>query len=349
MLDRLSGGRLGFGAGSARSLMGLESVISIDESREHFRGALDVITQAGTEEPDRMRWTMQIGINIANHKDLLSTPYIQTTARMAEDLGFDSVWIPDHIVVPRAVEERYGPVYYDAIAVLAYLAGITSRVRLGTTVLVVPYRHPVVLAKQVASIDQLSHGRVILGIGVGWAEAEFALLQLAFAERGPRTDEALHLMHALWTQDAPRFEGTYYTVSDLRFQPKPMQQPMPIWVGGNSRAALRRTAEFATGWHPIDTPPDRLQHDLQTLHALCHSKGRTPPALCPRFTVRVQEHAADSTRRFMAGDTEQILADLLQLETLGASHVVLSTQTNDMSRFCWEIETLAREVVPRLL
>jgi probable F420-dependent oxidoreductase len=289
---------------------------------------------------------MQIGINIANHRDLLSTQYIQTTARMAEDLGFDSVWIPDHIIVPSAVEERYGPVYYDAVAVLAYLAGITSRVRLGTTVLVVPYRNPVVLAKQVASIDQLSHGRLVLGIGVGWAEAEFDILKLSFAERGPRTDEALHLMQALWTQDAPRFEGTYYTLSDLLFQPKPVQRPVPIWVGGNSRAALRRTAEFATGWHPIDMPPAALHDDLQTLSALCHDKARALPALCPRFTVRVQEHGVGSNRRFMEGDTGQILADLLQVKALGASHVVLSTQTNDMSRFCWEIETLAREVVP---
>jgi probable F420-dependent oxidoreductase len=292
---------------------------------------------------------MQIGINMANHRDLLSPQYIQTTARMAEDLGFDSVWIPDHIVVPSAVEERYGPVYYDAIAVLAYLAGITSRVRLGTTVLVVPYRHPVVLAKQLASIDQLSNGRLILGVGVGWAEAEFDLLKLPFAERGPRTDEALHLMHELWTQDAPRFEGACYTLSDLRFQPKPVQQPVPVWIGGNSRAALSRTAEFATGWHPIDRPPATLQHDLQTLQALCRNRGRTPPAaLCPRFTVRVQEHAANGTRRFMEGNTEQILADLLQVKALGAAHVVLSTQTNDMPRFSWEIDTLAREVVPRV-
>src|SRR5262249_42712368 len=156
----------------------------------------------------RLRSIMLIGINIANHRDLLSKPYIHNTARMAEDLGFDSVWIPDHIIVPRAVQERYGPVYYDAIAVLAYLAGITSRVRLGTTVLVLPYRHPVVLAKQVASIDQLSDGRVILGVGVGWAEAEFQVLALPFAERGRRTDEALRLMHTLWTQDVPVFAGT---------------------------------------------------------------------------------------------------------------------------------------------
>ena len=291
---------------------------------------------------------MQLGINIANHRDLLSKQYIHTTARLAEELGFDSVWIPDHIIVPRAVEERYGPVYYDAIAVLAYLAGITSRVLLGTTVLVVPYRHPLVLAKQVASIDQLSEGRVILGVGVGWAEAEFQVLRLPFAERGYRTDEALRLMQTVWTQDAPAFTGTYHTFSDILFQPRPVQHPVPIWVGGNGRAALRRTAEFASGWHPIDLPPARLRESAEALQTLCRNRNVTPPALCPRFTVRIQEQAAGDTRRFMEGNAAQIIDDVLQVKALGATHVVLSTQTNDMARFRWEVETLAREVVPRV-
>jgi probable F420-dependent oxidoreductase len=289
---------------------------------------------------------MQIGINIANHRDLLSKQYIHATARMAEDLGFDSVWIPDHIIVPSAVEERYGPVYYDAIAVLAYLAGVTSRVWLGTTVLVLPYRNPVVLAKQIASIDQLSDGRLIFGVGVGWAEAEFQVLNVPFAERGRRTDEALRLMQTLWTQEAPAFNGTYQAFSDILFHPRPRQSPVPIWIGGNSRAAMRRTVEFASGWHPIDTAPARLQDDLQTLQTWCQHSGRTPPALCPRFTVRLQAQAAERQRRFMEGSPPQLIDDLLRLKALGASHVVLSTQTNDMTQFRWEIDTLAREVVP---
>ena len=143
--------------------------------------------------------------------------------------------------MPRAVEARYGPVYYDAIAVLGYLAGSTHRVRLGTTVLVIPYRHPIVLAKELASIDQLSEGRLILGAGVGWAEAEFQALGASFAERGRCTDEALRVMQTLWTQDAPQYSGPYCSFADIIFQPKPVQQPLPIWVGGQSRAELRRT------------------------------------------------------------------------------------------------------------
>ena len=291
---------------------------------------------------------MHIGINMANHRDLLSKRYIHDTARLAEDLGFDSVWIPDHAVVPRAVEARYGPVYYDAIAVLGYLAGITSRVRLGTTVLVIPYRHPIVLAKELASIDQLSEGRLILGVGVGWAEVEFQALGLSFAERGRYTDEALRVMQTLWTQDAPQYSGPYCTFADIIFQPKPLQQPVPIWIGGQSRAALRRTAQFATGWHPIDQPPAQLQTAITTLATLSQQVGRQTPALCPRFTVRVHETPSDSERQFMEGSSAQITADLLQIQALGAGYVVLSTQTNDLARFRWEIETLAAHVLPQV-
>jgi len=291
---------------------------------------------------------MHIGINIANHRDLLSKRYIHDTARMAEDLGFDSVWVPDHAVVPPAVQARYGPVYYDVIAVLGYLAGITHRVRLGTTVLVVPYRHPIVLAKELASLDQLSDGRLILGAGVGGTEAEFQALGVSFAERGRRTDEALRVMQTLWTQDAPRYSGPYCTFANIVFQPKPVQQPLPIWIGGQSGAALRRTARFGTGWHPIDQSPAQLQTALATLATLSQQAGRPTPALCPRFTVRVRDTASDADRQFMEGNAAQITADLLQLRALRASHVVLSTQTNDMARFRWEIETLAAHVLPQV-
>jgi probable F420-dependent oxidoreductase len=291
---------------------------------------------------------MHIGINIANHRDLLSKRYIHDTARMAEDLGFDSVWIPDHAVVPRTVEARYGPVYYDAIAVLGYLAGITHRVRLGTTVLVLPYRHPIVLAKELASIDQLSEGRVILGAGVGWAEVEFQALGVSFAERGRCTDEALRVMQILWTQDAPQYSGPYCTFADIIFQPRPVQQPFPIWIGGQSLAALRRTARFATGWHPIDQSPAQLQAAMAILTALSQQAGRQTPALCPRFTVRIRETTSDAGRQFMEGSAAQIIADLLHIQALGTSHVVLSTQTNDMARFRWEIETLAAQVLPQV-
>src|SRR5262249_31128561 len=155
---------------------------------------------------------------------------------------------------------------------------------------------------------------------VGWAEAEFQALGVSFAERGRSTDEALRVMQTLWTLDAPQYSGPYGSFADIIFQPKPVQQPLPIWVGGQSRAALRRTAQFATGWHPIDQSPAQLQPAMAPWATLAQQAGRQMRALCPRFTVRVHEPASDADRQFMEGDTAQITADLLQLQALGASH-----------------------------
>jgi alkanesulfonate monooxygenase SsuD/methylene tetrahydromethanopterin reductase-like flavin-dependent oxidoreductase (luciferase family) len=155
-------------------------------------------------------------------------------------------------------------------------------------------------------------------------------------------------MQTLWTQDAPQYSGPYCTFGDIVFQPKPVQHPVPIWVGGQSRAALRRTAQFATGWHPIDQSPTQLKTAMATLATLSQQVGRQTPELCPHFTVRVREIASDPTRQFMAGSTAQITEALLQIQALGAAHVVLSTQTNDLVRFRWDIETLAVHVIPHL-
>ena len=166
---------------------------------------------------------------------------------------------------------------------------------------------------------------LVIGAGVGGAEGEFQALGVPFAERGRRTDEALRVMQTLWTQDAPQYSGPYCSFADIIFQPKPVQQPLPLWVGGQSRPALRRTARFATGWHPIDQSPAQLQTTMATLATLSQQAGRQTPALCPRFTVRVRETASDADRQFMEGNTAQITTDLLQLQALGASYVVLST------------------------
>ena len=292
---------------------------------------------------------MKCGINIANHRDLMSKRYIVETARMAEDLGIDSCGSRITSLCRRRCKKRYGPVYYDALTVLAYLAGVTRRVQIGTTVLIIPYRHPIVTAKAVASIDQLCDGRLILGVGAGWAETEFDILRLSFAERGRITDEYLRIMQTLWSQESPRYHGAYYTFSGFLFAPKPLQTPAPpLWVGGGSRAALRRTAEFAAAWHPNNHPFEQLQPDLQRLQALCRERGRVPAAFCPRYTVQLMPHAAAAGRPCMAGNVAQIGDDLLRLKALGATHVVLSTQTNDMVQFRQEIETLASEVLPRV-
>src|SRR5712692_7880272 len=198
---------------------------------------------------------MNFGVWLPNCRHLATPDIIRGAAVRAEQLGYDSVWVSDHVVVPHANIVNFGETVFDPLVTLAVVAGATRRVRLGTTVLIVPYRNAVVTAKMIASLDALSGGRVVLGIGAGWVAAESAALGVPFAERGAMTDEYLAAMQELWTSHAPSFAGKYTRFGGLVFEPKPLQKPHPpIWVGGHSRAALRRAARVGAAWHPINRP-----------------------------------------------------------------------------------------------
>ena len=235
---------------------------------------------------------MKFGVWIPNCRHLATPDIIRTTAVRAEQLGYDSVWVSDHVVVPNANVANFGEAIFDPFITLAVAAGATSRVKLGTTVLIVPYRNAIVTAKMVSSLDALSGGRVILGIGAGWVAAESAMLGVPFAERGAMTDEHLRAMQELWTSDAPAFDGKYTQFGALKFEPKPMQQPLPIWVGGHSRAALRRTVAFGAAWHPINRPPEELRAGRAEL-------GRLAQAARPGH--RARHHAPQRRPRAPAG------------------------------------------------
>src|SRR2546430_1972628 len=207
------------------------------------RGRDHEVTSLSQEAP------LNVGVWIPNCRHPASPEIIRRTAVRAGVWGLDSIGVSDHVVVPPAKGVILGERVFDPLVTLAVVAGATSRVRLGTTVLIVPYRNPVVTAKMVSSLDALSGGRVVLGIGAGWVAAESAVLGVPFAERGAMTDEYLETMHELWTSRAPSFAGKYTQFSGLVFEPKPLQQPYPpIWVGGHSRAALRRAVQFGAAW-----------------------------------------------------------------------------------------------------
>src|SRR5215813_7936634 len=227
---------------------------------------------------------MKFGIWIPNCRHLATPEIIRDTAVRAEALGYDSVWVSDHVVVPHANVVNFGETVFDPLVTLRVVAGTTKRVRLGTTVLIVPYRNAVVTAKMVSSLDALSGGRIVLGIGAGWVAAESATLGVPFAERGAMTDEYLAAMRELWTSRTPSFHGKYTQFSGLVFEPKPLQTPHPpIWVGGHSRAALRRTARIGAAWHPINRPPEELRAARSELARLCQALGRSAP---PALTLR---------------------------------------------------------------
>jgi probable F420-dependent oxidoreductase len=206
---------------------------------------------------------------------------LRKLTQQAEAVGFDAVWFADHIVIPRQVQSLYpyaadgaspfdpDQPFYEPLSVLNFLAGCTQRIRLGTHVLIIPYRHPVFTAKILATLDVLSGGRLMLGIGVGWMEEEFQALGVStYAERGAVTNEYLRLFKELWTKDRPHFQGKYCQVWDIGFYPKPVQKPHPpIWIGGHSTPALRRAATLGDGWMPIGLRPQPLLYmHRMTLH-----------------------------------------------------------------------------------
>jgi len=298
---------------------------------------------------------MKFGVWLPNCRHLATPDIIRGTAIRAEQLGYDSVWVSDHVVVPHANRANFGETVFDPLVTLAVVAGETSRVQLGTTVLIVPYRNAVVTAKMVSSLDALSAGRVVLGIGAGWVAAESAMLGVPFAERGAMTDEYLRAMRELWTAREPSFAGKYTQFSGLTFEPKPVQKPHPpIWVGGHSRAALRRAADVGSAWHPINRSPDELRAGQAELARLCGARGRaTPPALTLRNDVRLLrpgEKAPTSTHagRVLAGEATALIDQLTELAGCGVEHLVLEFLAADGRELDEQLVIFAERVRPRL-
>ena len=298
---------------------------------------------------------MNFGVWIPNCRHLATPDIIRSTAVRAEQLGYDSVWVSDHVVVPHANVVNFGETIFDPLVTLGVIAGATRRVQLGTTVLIVPYRNAVVTAKMVSSLDALSGGRVVLGIGAGWVAAESAMLGVPFAERGPMTDEHLRAMQELWTSNTPSFAGTYTQFSGLSFEPKPVQKPHPpIWVGGHSKAALRRTVDFGAAWHPINRPPDELRTGQAELARLCQARGRAiPPALTLRNDIRVLRSgqsvpASAHAGRVMAGEPAALVDQIGELARCGVQHLVLEFLAADGRELDEQLTSFAERVRPRL-
>jgi probable F420-dependent oxidoreductase len=258
---------------------------------------------------------MKVGIRIPTAGPLADPDSIAAVAARAEDLGFDSLWTTEHFALP----DEYAPAYayttsgkswwtadsphLEPLTALAWLAARTTRIRLGTSVIVLPFRNPIVTAKEVATVDHLSRGRLILGVGTGWLQTEFDAMGVPFKQRASRTREGLAAMRALWTQQRPLFEGRYYTFDGTwGSAPKPLQQPHPpIWVGGESRGALERVADLGDAWHPAALSADQLEAKLDELHDVCAERGRDPRSI--EITLRVlpaneiDEHELDRLHR----------------------------------------------------
>ena len=239
---------------------------------------------------------MQLGIHLPHAGEQATPALIRRHAIRAEALGFDDVWVSEHIIVPRKEFPR-SPLFYDPVVTLSYVAAVTERVRLGTTVLVLPMRHPLPLAKELATLHNLSDGRLILGAGVGWLEPEFAALGVPFKERGRRMDEGIAMMRAVWTQDPVTFEAKYIPakIVDMTMTPQPISH-IPLWIGGSSDAALKRTDPHRR-WlarQPRDAGRSRADREAAARGAA----GAGSPSRCGcSGTARTRANCAIGSRR----------------------------------------------------
>ena len=307
------------------------------------------------------------GTSMPSRGDMASPENLRTLAQRAESLGFDSVWVSDHIILPRKVDSFYPYVadgvatfrpdedYYDPLATLNFLAGCTQKIRLGTHVLILPYRNPVLTAKMLSTLDVLSGGRVILGAGVGWMEEEFQALGLdTYAQRGAVTDEYIQLFKELWTKDNPEFHGEHYQLSESGFQPKPVQNPPPpIWIGGHTNPAIRRAAKYGDGWMPIGLrppailEPEELAEKIARLRRLTVRAGRPEDAVSLCFSTGVNfDNSPGATRRMMSGRAEQIAADLRQYQDLGVRNFILGFPGDSVAALDEAMEQFSKQVMP---
>jgi probable F420-dependent oxidoreductase len=290
---------------------------------------------------------MRVGVNLPNYSDLGTVDALRAIAQRAEALGYDSVWTTDHVLMPTAHPEPYRHIL-ETLTTLGFLAGITDRVQLGASVVVLPQREPVLVAKQAATVDHLSGGRLVLGVGVGWVEEEFGFLGADFAARGRRADEYIRVLRELWTSPDPRFDGETVRFSDALFSPRPKRAGgIPIVIGGGSPRALCRVAELADGWHAIGATPEEIRASAARLAELAPERDleislRIGLALGRSRLPPANERAA--SRAVLEGDPDELAGRLAEYADAGLDHLIIEPETKGLGQFLEDLERFAAEV-----
>lgn len=292
---------------------------------------------------------MRYGVAIPQANQFASPDAVRAVARAVEDLGFDSLWVSDHIIVPEG--SSYIPeMMLEPLAVLSFVASETRHVRIGTSVLVVPYRDPVFTAKFLSSVDYLSNGRLVVGVGAGWMEQEFDALSVPFEERGARTDEYLRVMRNLWETETSSFEGEFKQYTNMRMFPKggaDRRGTIPIWVGGNSPAGIRRAAELGDGWHPINISPAELADLAPTYRERCEEFGRQPGPICLRHMPGGRTRPGGD-RMPLSGTPDEQAADVRAYAAAGLDELMLSINARTVDDYIARLRAFMREVAPRV-
>ncbi|HEY6431472.1 MAG TPA: LLM class F420-dependent oxidoreductase [Acetobacteraceae bacterium] len=314
---------------------------------------------------------MDFGIHIRAQGWLTQRDSLIAVAHRAEVLGFAFIGVVDHLVLPRDVATRYPYTEdgiwpgtptgecFDALGMLCFLAACTERIRLLTSVMVVPHRPAVTAAKMLATADMLSGGRVVAGVGAGWMREEFEALDApSFDDRGAVTDEYLAACRALWTEDDPRFHGKHVSFENVIFRPRPLQSPLPIWVGGESGPALRRTARFGDAWYPVSNnqqipldTPDRMRAGIQRLHRAAEKEHRDPASIDIAYlwfkpVSWSAQTSPNGARIPFTGSTAQMIDDAAGLARAGVRHLIVLLTAPTREETLERLQRFAEDVMP---
>ncbi len=288
---------------------------------------------------------MQFGYVLPNYGNKIKANELLEIAAVCEEEGFDSVWATDHVIMPTELKEPYGEVL-EPLTTLGFIASRTDKLRVGTSIIVVPQRNPVLLAKQAAALDVLSKGRMILGVGAGWAEKEFGFLNSDFEDRGRVYDESIRLMKALWSEDVVEFEGEFFHIKDALFLPKPVAKNIPVWIGGNGPMSVKRAIRLGDGWHPVGVTVEEFSRGAKMV-----KESGKDLTLSLRMTVDIRKKRGPTTtqsgerRVAVSGSTTEVRGAVDTYSSQGLTYFCASINHPVAAEVIVDLKKFAAEVV----
>ena len=293
---------------------------------------------------------MNLGIALPILKNIDIEDQLEIAIR-AEELGFGSVWASDHVIIPQEWEGRFADIFPDPFVMLTAISQNTSKITLGTSAIILPYRNPLIVAKMLSTLDCLCNGRLICTVAAGWMEEEFKILNAPYNERADRTSEYIKIIKTLWETNPSSFHGKYYSFKNVSFRPKPKQKNFPIYMGGSSDQAIDRALELVDGWQPIWLNPDELKDKISYLKNSAEQKGVDTVNYDISLRNRIQlttDNNSDNPSTVLIGSKDKVFRAILSYKKLDIKEVVLDFITPDKDEILKTMATLSNELMPKL-